>query len=87
MSYAPPGHPYIDLFSLTLHTVISQLPEPRSFTVNRVYNQNQSRWNEFKLSPGYRFSVAYAVDEATADERTEGSFGLGPMRFVNLFDW
>lgn len=80
-------HPYIDPFSLTLHTVISQLPDPRSFTVNRVYNRNQSRWNELKFSPGYQFAVAYAVDEATAYEKTNGSFGLGPMRFVNLSDW
>lgn len=84
MSHIPrPGGSYIVPFWLTLRTVVSQLHEARTFTVNRFYNWSQThRWNEPRLFPGYRFAVAYAVDKRTAYDRTNGSLGLGPMQFV-----
>lgn len=85
MSYVS-RHPCIDTFPLTLHVVISQLRQPRVFTVSRYYQWNQSRWRVPTALPGYRFAVAYAVDKITAADPTNGSLGLGLMRFVNLSD-
>ncbi|KAL1949952.1 hypothetical protein VTO73DRAFT_8833 [Trametes versicolor] len=75
----PPYPPYV-LYHDKGVALISQLREPRPFTVKRSYNWNRSRWNVPMSFEGYQFAVAYAVDRVMAGDYTNGSLGLGLMR-------
>lgn len=60
--------------------MVEQLAEPLAFKVKNFYDWHQSR-RDAPLTFGYRFAVAFAVDESVIHDPVDGTVGLGPLRY------
>ncbi|OJT12156.1 hypothetical protein TRAPUB_11305, partial [Trametes pubescens] len=80
-----PGLPPSIAYSDKSLVLVEQLAEPLTFKVNNFYNWNPSRRRNAPHTFGYRFAVAFAVNDEIMRDPAEGIVGLGPLRvFLSL---
>ncbi|EIW58020.1 uncharacterized protein TRAVEDRAFT_21449 [Trametes versicolor FP-101664 SS1] len=81
-----PGLPPRIAYSDKSLVLIEQLTEPLTFRVKNFYNWNSSLRRNAPHTFGYRFAVAYAVNDQIMRDPADGIVGLGPLRRQQAFE-